>query len=98
MDWPVLSMRDQMRRQKFNLQLLILVFFLTLTMMVALFSSTPGAHAQDIDPPTPTPEIEIQIVGGNPADAGEWPWQVALVGRSSDNEFYYGAGYQFCGG
>jgi secreted trypsin-like serine protease len=87
-----------MRRQRFNLQLLILVFFLTLTMMVALFSSTPGARAQDMDPPTPTPEIEIQIVGGDPSDPGEWPWQVALVGRSSDNEFYYGAGYQFCGG
>jgi len=46
---------------------------------------------------TPSPEVEAQIVGGTEADPGEYPWQVALVGGTSTG-FYWGAGYQFCGG
>ena len=42
---------------------------------------------------TPTPE-EPEIVGGAPADPGEYPWQVALVDGTSTNLY----GTQFCGG
>jgi len=51
---------------------------------------------------TPLPEIQPQetvspeprIVGGGPADPGEYPWQVALV-RGSTSDLYND---QFCGG
>lgn len=69
-------------------------------------------YAQDEEPPVPpTEEVDVevdedipasdvdgQIVGGVPAGAEDAPWQVALIGSNSDDEFYYGYGYQFCGG
>jgi secreted trypsin-like serine protease len=55
-------------------------------------------HARPTRPaPTPTQppdEMQPQIIGGNPADDGEYPWQVALVGSTYANP-YDG---QFCGG
>ena len=47
----------------------------------------------------PTPEVQIQIVGGQLADPGEWPWQVALIGHNAPpNDFWSPPYYQFCGG
>ncbi|MFZ5910111.1 MAG: trypsin-like serine protease [Chloroflexota bacterium] len=55
-----------------------------------LFGLTPVAYAQEETPPPP------EIVGGAPADPGEWPWQVALVyGDATGPNFWYD---QFCGG
>jgi hypothetical protein len=58
------------------------VRFFLLTLMVLLFSGIALAE---------TPEQ--RIVGGQEADPGEWPWQVALVQKGEDA--YFG---QFCGG
>ncbi len=58
-----------------------------------LFSMLPAAHAQEGDPPpTQVPEI----VGGAPASAGEWPWQVALVQGGAVGPSFLDD--QFCGG
>src|SRR5436190_1530707 len=84
-----------MHPPKFQLKTLFL-FFILLMIVAGMIAGTPArpAQAQDIDPPTPTPEVEVQIVGGGPADPGEWPWQVALVWDGSSN-FYQD---QFCAG
>ncbi len=67
----------------------------SLALMVVLFAGLTGGpssrvSAQGLPPPTEDP----RIVGGAPADPGEWPWQVALVDGNATN-LYNG---QFCGG
>lgn len=81
-----------MHLQKSKLPVFIFAIILLISIAMMLASSpTQTAQAQDIA--TPTPEVQIQIVGGQPADPGEWPWQVALITRGET--VYYG---QFCGG
>jgi secreted trypsin-like serine protease len=74
---------------------------LSLIVFVAFAFSMLGAPAASpviAQEPTPTDDggVTGQIVGGAPADPGEWPWQVALIGGS-----YVGTNYRiahFCGG
>jgi len=56
-------------------------------------ASLPPASAQEAWTPTPTDDVSGQIVGGQPANLGEWPWQVALIPGSAPN--FLNA---FCGG
>ena len=56
-------------------------------MVIALLVALLPATVAMAQPPTP------RIVGGQEADPGEWPWQVALVKKGSD--LYNN---QFCGG
>lgn len=81
-------------KSKFPLFVFAMIIFVAMTAM--FFGSAPHVQAQDIS--TPTPEIETQIVGGVPAEPGEWAWQVALVGDTAVDDFYNGPGWQFCGG
>ncbi len=80
---------------------------LALLLLIGMIAVTsPSVQAQTEEPnnqrhlratPTPTPPTEgmqPQIVGGNPADDGEYPWQVAIVEAGQSNPFYG----QFCGG
>ncbi len=68
----------------------VLSVALVVISLAMLFGLTPTAYAQGETPPPP------EIVGGAPADPGEWPWQVALVhGDASGPNFWYD---QFCGG
>lgn len=62
-------------------------------LILALFAGISGqaALAQGLPPVTPNPPT---IVGGAPADPGEWPWQVALVDGAATDLF----ADQFCGG
>jgi hypothetical protein len=75
---------------------ILLIFALLMLLML----NAPAATTVIAQEPTPTPapdeddDVDGQIVGGAPADPGEWPWQVALINGSA-TEFYYS---QFCGG
>lgn len=85
-------------KRKINKSIKIfLLFCLLLSLLSTLFLTKPNTKAIAQEP-SPTPEFEPRIVGGNPATPGEYPWQVALIGRNSDDEFYWGVGFQFCGG
>ncbi len=75
-------------------RLLFGVLFLLLLAALLLITEPPVSPVARAEPPgtpepTPTPGAELTIVGGTPAEPGEFPWQVALL----DPE-----GYQFCGG
>jgi len=61
-----------------------LLVFLCLT--THLLASTLFVFAQDASDLLSTPKVQT-IVGGQPADAGEWPWQAKII-----------AGPYFCGG
>ena len=80
-------------------------FRTTLTLMVLtsivlslfFFGSVLPARADgEVTPPPPGEGVIIDpnIVGGLPADPGEWPWQVALI-QGGMTDYYNG---QFCGG
>jgi secreted trypsin-like serine protease len=89
----------------FTAAFLAITFFLS-----SVIGPAPVAYAQDDEPPTPQaedavneegtsdPDVNGQIVGGVQAGDEDAPWQVALIGSSSDDEFYFGSGFQFCGG
>lgn len=77
----------------------MLIFVLTMT--TSIWAQEPGTGSASQSKPTPTPSahpprspIQPQIVGGQLADLGEYPWQVALVSASSANP----QSGQFCGG
>jgi hypothetical protein len=72
-----------------------------LIVFVAVAFSMLGAPATSpvvAQEPTPTADGDVsgQIVGGGPADPGEWPWQVALIDGSYGGTDYWPS--QFCGG
>lgn len=70
----------------------IFILGLAITFAIVLFSRVPNVHAQDGNPPTPQPEI----IGGAPATAGEWRWQVALITGTATGPNFWDD--QFCGG
>jgi secreted trypsin-like serine protease len=82
----------QMRQPKLNLKS-FLPFFLMTALIVAMIFNAPPQHVL-AQVPTPTPEEEPRIVGGEPANPGDWPWQVALVYGGAVDLFQD----QFCGG
>ncbi len=78
-------------KSKFYKSLSVFFIVAVLAFAASAAGSTSNVQAQD---PTPTSEVDAQIVGGQPATAGEWPWQVALIVSGSSN-YWFG---QFCGG
>ncbi|MCB0164674.1 MAG: trypsin-like serine protease [Anaerolineae bacterium] len=79
--------------------LFVLTFVFTVTTYVR--AQEPGDTSTPGGQPTPTPTahpprepIRPQIVGGQPAAPGEYPWQVALVSAGVANP----QSGQFCGG
>jgi secreted trypsin-like serine protease len=74
--------------------LFILSILLMTVIIFTLFGSIPVAQAQDGDPPPE--DATAEIVGGQLASPGEWPWQVALVDKQAVAPNFND--YQFCGG
>jgi len=79
----------------------LLTFLFLVSLLIANFATSKvySVLAQEETPVTPTPvppteDVTGQIVGGTPADPGEWPWQVALI-NSAEANLWFG---QFCGG
>jgi hypothetical protein len=66
----------------------IIILFAALSFSVLGMPAASPVAAQE---PTPTSDVSGQIVGGAPADPGEWPWQVALFADD-------GVTIWFCGG
>ncbi len=67
---------------------------LVLALLLVLGLLLPAAAASgQATPPTATDD-DTEIVGGQPADSGEYPYQVGLLRRSEPNRF----NAQFCGG
>jgi len=66
---------------------------LVLALLLVLGLLLPAAAATGQASP-PAPEEDTEIVGGQPADPGEYPFQVGLLRRSVANRF----NAQFCGG
>lgn len=81
-----------MRTSRSN-PLLTLLLVLAVALTIVMFDSAPRAYAQDETPPSPP---QPDIVGGGPANPGEWPWQVALVNGTATGPNYFND--QFCGG
>jgi hypothetical protein len=73
---------------------IITVFFgllgiFSYTFSISSFSNASAQEASTPTPsqiaPSPTRDVfpEPEIVGGDPANPGQWPWQVALVNSSA---------------
>ena len=67
---------------------------LLLAPLLVLALLLPGAAASGQAAPAPAPSDDTEIVGGQPADPGEYPFQVALLQRGISNRYQA----QFCGG
>src|SRR5688572_3617130 len=81
-------------------------FITIFVLLLAAVSSTFGTvnsqiiSAQEAWTPTPSmpkkTQLAPEIVGGNPADPGEWSWQVALINSAATTNF--GGDNLRCGG
>ncbi len=67
---------------------------LLLALLVVAGLLLPAAAASGEATPAPGPSDDTEIVGGQPADPGEYPFQVALLQRGVSNRYQA----QFCGG
>lgn len=74
------------------------LLFVLIPIFLLILTNPSPSQANDRDNPAPTPAAvsphSPDIVGGDIADLGEYPWQVALVTSSIFNPF----NGQFCGG
>ncbi len=77
--------------RRLSLATIFTVGFLLLIVFLQSAAAQPGGQA--VRPHPRLPE-NPQIVGGQDADPGEWPWQVALVNAGSTDLY----NNQFCGG
>ncbi|MEW5957775.1 MAG: serine protease [Chloroflexota bacterium] len=78
-----------------------LTLILLLTITIRVWAQEPFTEHSESKAPTPTPLPQLrddvitpQIVGGGPADPGEYPWMVAIVDTNISNPL----DGQFCGG